>query len=126
MKYYQLTYLISPELSEGEIKKIEQDILNLLKKEEGVFDKLDSPLKRSLFYPIKKFKEAFLGSCYFFLEPERLKNFEKKLKEKKEILRYLILSEKLPKKIPTAKKIVKPKKVEIKELDKKLEEILGQ
>lgn len=126
MRYYQLAFLLSPQLSKEEIEKIEKEIKEILEKEEGIVEKMESPLKRSLFYPIKKFKEAFLGDCYFFLEPEKLKNLEKKLKEKKEILRYLITSEKAPKKIPTAKKPTKPKKVELKDLEKKLEEILGQ
>lgn len=126
MRYYQLAYLISPQLSKEEIKKVEEEIKELFKKEEGIIDRVETPLKRSLFYPIKKFKEAFLGSCYFFLEPEKIKVLEKKLKEKKEILRFLIVSEKAPKKIPILKKLEKPKKVELKELEKKLEEILGR
>jgi small subunit ribosomal protein S6 len=126
MRYYQLTCLISPELEKEELKKIEEKIMELLKKEGGIFDKLDPPLKRSLFYPIKKFREAFLGSCYFFLEPENLKKIEEKLKSEDKILRFLITSEKAPKKIPLPKKKLKPRKVELKEFEKKLEEILGQ
>jgi small subunit ribosomal protein S6 len=126
MRYYQLTYLISPQLEKEEIKKIEDKIMEFLKKEGGIFDKLDPPLKRGLFYPIKKFKEAFLGSLYFFLEPENLKSLKEKLKSEEKILRFLITAEKAPKKIPLPKKVVKPKKVELKEFEKKLEEILGQ
>lgn len=126
MRYYQLTYLLSPELSKEEMKKVEEKLMNLLQKEGGGFDKFDVPLKRSLFYPIKKFKEVFLGSLYFFIETENLKNLEKGLKSEEKILRYLITSEKAPKKIPIIKKVVKPKKVELKEFEKKLEEILGQ
>jgi ribosomal protein S6 len=126
MRYYQLTYLISPELEKEELKKIEEKIMELLKKEGGIFDKLDSPLKRSLFYPIKKFREALLGSCYFFLEPESLKSIKEKLKSEDKILRFLITSEKAPKKIPLPKKRARPRKVELKEFEKKLEEILGQ
>jgi small subunit ribosomal protein S6 len=126
MRYYQLAYLLSPQLGKEEIKKIEDTIIELLKKEGGVFDKSDPPLKRSLFYPIKKFKEAFLGSCYFFLEPGNLKNLKEKLESEEKILRFLITSEKAQKKIPLPRKEIKPKKVELKEFEKKLEELLGE
>lgn len=126
MKYYQLTYLISPELKKEEIEKVEKKIASFLKEESGILDKSDSPLMRSLFYPIKKFRKAFLGSCYFFLEPEKLNSLEKKLKAETNILRYLLTSEKPPKKIPSFKKIEKPKKVELEDLEKKLKEVLGQ
>lgn len=124
MKYYQLAYLILPTINSEEIKSLEKEITSFIEKE-GVLDKVESPLKRNLFYPIKKFKEAFLASIYFFMEAEALKDFEKKLKKDERILRFLITLEKSPKEVVQEKKIRKPKKVEIEELDKKLEEILG-
>lgn len=126
MRYYQLAYLISPNIDKEKIKEIGKELTSFLEKEGGILDKIEEPLKRSLFYPIKKQKEAFLGSCYFFIEPEKIDAFKKFLREKKEILRFLIVSEKAPKKIPVPKKVIKPKKVEIKELEKELEKILGQ
>lgn len=125
MKYYQLAYLLSPQLNTQELQEIEKEITSYIEKE-GILDKVENPLKRNLFYPIKKFKEAFLGSIYFFLEPAKLKDFEKKIKKEERILRFLITVEKSPKELPKEKKIRKPKKVEIEDLDKKLEEILGQ
>lgn len=126
MRYYQLSYLLSPKIEKKKINEIEKEISSFLEKNGGILEKIEEPLKRTLFYPIKKFKEAFLGSVYFFLEPEMIKELEKKLKEKNEILRFLVLSEKAPKKVPSPKKVTKPKKVELKEFEKKLEEFLGQ
>jgi ribosomal protein S6 len=125
IRYYQLAYLLSPELKKEEIEKIQQNLTSFLEKE-GVLDKVETPLKRTLFYPIKKKTEAFLGAVYFYLEPEKIKEFERKLKGEEKILRYLIVSEKAPKKIKVEKKIAKPKKVELKEIEKKIEEILGE
>lgn len=126
MRYYQLAYLLSPNLTKEEMKTIEEKIVSLLEKEGGVLDRKEPPLKRSLFYEIKKFKEAFLGSIYFFIETDGLKILEKKLKEEQGVLRFLIVSEKAPKKLPPAKKVVKPKKVEITEFEEKLKEIVGE
>jgi small subunit ribosomal protein S6 len=125
MRYYQLAYLLSPELKKEEIEKIQKDLASFFEKE-GVLDKVEEPLKRTLFYPIKKKTEAFLGAIYFYLESEMIKELEKKLRREEKILRYLIVSEKAPKKIKVEKKIAKPKKVELKEIEKKIEEILKE
>jgi small subunit ribosomal protein S6 len=125
MRYYQLAYLLSPELKKEEIEKIQKDLTSFFEKE-GVLDKVEEPLKRTLFYPIKKKTEAFLGAIYFYLESEMIKELEKKLRGEEKILRYLIVSEKAPKKIKVEKKIAKPKKVELKEIEKKIEEILKE
>ena len=130
MKYYQLTYLIFPDLSEEELKSVQENVNSFVQKEGGVLDKINSPLKKGLSCPIKKKKEAFLVSLSFYLKPEKIENLEKKLKAEKTILRYFISAEKFPEKvlIPIPKKLAKPKikKVELKEIEKKLEEILGQ
>jgi ribosomal protein S6 len=52
MRYYQLAYLISPELKKEEIEKIQKEITSFFEKE-GVLDKVEEPLRRTLFYPIK-------------------------------------------------------------------------
>jgi ribosomal protein S6 len=125
MRYYQLAYLLSPELKKGEVENIQKHLTTFFEKE-GILDKVEEPLKRTLFYPIKKKTEAFLGTVYFYLDPEKIDELEKKLKEEEKILRYLIVSEKAPKKIKIEKKIKKPEKVELKEIEKKIEEILGE
>jgi ribosomal protein S6 len=125
MRYYQLAYLLSPELKKEEVENIKKHLTTFFEKE-GILDKVEEPLKRTLFYPIKKKTEAFLGTVYFYLDPEKIEGLEKKLKEEEKILRYLIVSEKAPKKIKIEKKIKKPEKVELKEIEKKIEEILGE
>jgi ribosomal protein S6 len=125
MRYYQLAYLISPELKKEDVERVQKDLISFFEKE-GVLDKVEEPLKRTLFYPIKKKTEAFLGAIYFYLEPEKIKVLEKKLRKEEKILRYLIVSEKAPKKIKVEKKVKKPEKVELAEIEKKIEEILGE
>ena len=134
MKYYELTYLISPELSENELKETQEKIISLIKKGGGEIEKSNKPIKVKLKYPIKKQGEGFLGTLSFYCPPEKLKNLEEKLTKEGFILRYLILRKKLFKKlkvaeIKTEKKMIKPKKekkIKLEEIDKKLEEILGK
>lgn len=142
MKSYELSYLISPELSLEELKAFQEKTTAFLQEQSGVLGDFCEPKKTRLGYPIKDKKEAYLVTFYFQMNPEKLAEFEKKLKLEEQILRYIILSKKVRKqklKIPQRKKLSpktiaptlkkekpKIKKVKIQELEKKLEEILGE
>ncbi len=143
MAYYQLTYLIPDNFSEEEIKTLREKIDNLIQKEEGIlgFAQQDMLIRKNLGYPIRNKQSVYLISLNFNLDAGRLENLEKKLsaidgsaaggKAESQILRYVILVKKMPKKIPEIsikpKNLIKPKpKVELKEIEKKLEEILNE
>ena len=134
MKLYELTYLISPELSESELKSLNEKINSLIQKEKGVLNEAKMPMKKKLAYLIKKQREAFLTDLSFYLEPDKLGSLEKELKSEKKILRYLILARpksKIAKVRKRPAKVIpkipaKEKKVELKEIEKKLEEILRE
>jgi len=137
MKLYELTYLISEGLPEEEIKTSQEKINNLIQKEGGVLEKTNYSIKKILGYSVKKKGNAYLTSLNFCLEPVKLENLEKELKSNSQILRYLILTKPKPsagygrtKVSPetlerSPKKPIKPK-VELKEIGKKLEEILEE
>ena len=129
MKLYEFTYLIKPDFSREDINSLQDKIKSFITEGEGSVVKIDTPLKKYLAYPIKKNKEAFLTDLTFNLEPNRLDDLEKKIKAEKGIIRYLLLKKKLLKeKVGTRpRRRLKPKaKVELKEIEKKLEEILGE
>ena len=134
MHFYELAYLISPELPEEELKSLQEKINSLIQKGAGVLNEIKLPIKKKLAYPIKKHREAFLINLSFYFQAEKLGSLEKELKSEKKILRYLILARpklkiakvrKRPTKI-IPKIPVKEKKVELKEIEKKLEEILKE
>lgn len=144
MKPYQLTYLISPNISEQELKKFSKKISDFILTEGGTLDKLAAPIRKKLAYPIKEREEMFLATLNFYLNPQELENFEKKLKSENQILRYILLTKKISKKISPEKIRKKPpkisekpfapyervrvksedKKVELEKIDQKIEEIL--
>ena len=134
MHFYELAYLISPELPEEELKSLQEKINSLIQKGAGVLNEIKLPIKKKLAYPIKKQREAFLINFNFYLEPEKLGSLEKELKSEKKILRYLILARpksKIAKVRKRPAKVIpkipaKEKKVELKEIEKKLEEILRE
>ncbi len=138
MKHYELTYLISPDLSQEEANSLSMKINSLIQEKKAILGKTMSVLKKQLAYPIEKKTIAYLSSLNFQMEPKELKELKKQVKSESKILRYLILFKEKPQKKATApvkrlKKIIKLKtkpvskpKVELKEIEKKLEEILGE
>ena len=129
MKTYEFTYLIKPDLSKEDINSLQEIIKSFIKEEEGSIVKINPPLKKNLAYPIKKNKEAFLADLAFDLNPDKIDSLEKKIKSEKRIIRYLLLKKKLLKKKLKVRATRKPQpkaKVELKEIEKKLEEILGE
>lgn len=130
---YDLTYLLSPDLSLEEAKKITEKIIAFLQKEKGVFYQSKIPEKIKLAYPIQKKEQAYLVSLQFSLLPEKMPSLKKKLKGEDKILRFLVFKKKpskirkkvTPKKPSPLPKKPSEKKVGLKEIEKKLEEILG-
>ncbi|MEA3344183.1 MAG: 30S ribosomal protein S6 [Patescibacteria group bacterium] len=146
MNSYQLIYLINANLPEEELNSLPKKVNDFILEDQGILDKSEKPVRKKLAYPIKKKEEIFLAVLSFQLAPEKLKTFEKKLKSENEILRYMLLAKKAPKKViiertirkapevtkepsETSKKIVieekENKKEELEKIDKKIEEILN-
>ena len=146
LKLYEAAYLISPARSEEEAKSFHDALKNYLPDLGGLIEENGAVLKRRLFYPIKKMREAYFAHFKFMVEPEKLSELKKKL-DVKDVLRYLLVETKrVPQRVfrprvfksttienaPVDKieKIVEAKPVEpaanIEEIDKRLEEILGK
>ncbi|HOK00497.1 MAG TPA: 30S ribosomal protein S6 [Candidatus Pacearchaeota archaeon] len=148
---YELNFLISGDVED--FKTVNQKIINYIAEEGGVLEQEIEPKRIKLAYPIKKKNEAYLSTLIFKLDSEKLQNLIKKTKEEKEILRHLVLKTKVSKKpekiykkeekaqiseevkIEEGKEEIKPvfhikpkkeEKVELKEIDKKIEEILNE
>ena len=136
MILYELTYLISPELNEGELKDFSQKIDSLISKI-GKALKSKNPEKINLAYPIQKKGEAFLATFEFLAEPKEIESLKKVLEKEKQTLRFLLIKKKgveeikerlkpVSVKAPAGKKekLMPEKKVELKEIEEKLEKIL--
>jgi ribosomal protein S6 len=135
LRFYELAYLVSPKLEENELENLNQEIKNFIKETEGTIEGEFPISKIKLGYPIDKEVEAYFVSFDLYYLPEKILDLKKKLESKKEILRHIIFKKLAKPTVKTAKlteapkiekKAPKPKKVELKELDKKLEEILKE
>lgn len=142
MTNYELTYLISPELKTPELEDFSQKIDSLVSKV-GKITKPEGPRKISLAYPVQKKGEAFLATFEFSAEPPEAESLKKELAKEKDILRFLLVKKRGTKEIKerlkpaplpapakaSAGKEEKPrpvKKVELKEIEEKLEKILKE
>ena len=91
MKCYQLTYLINPEVGEKQLQDVVSQINDFIRKEGGVIEKEDKPIKKRLGYLIEKRQVAFLVSLVFLFDSQKLSNLEILLKENSQIIRHLLL-----------------------------------
>lgn len=130
MKRYELTYLSSPELNETDLQKIEEEIRVFITGNMGeVLSIKTDPIKRDLGDKIKGKTSAQMSSIFFTLDPTHIAGLKKNIKDKDEILRHLLVNKKeieYYKKIERSESRKPSSKVDLKEIDKKIEEILNE
>jgi ribosomal protein S6 len=158
MKTYDLTYIISPEITSEEAESFAKELESFVQNKEGVVIKQNNPVARTLSYQIKKHASGFIGSIEFQLEPEALAELKQVVEKDKKVNRHMIVikhpakkekprrtrnkidgesivEKEAPKEIviekkEEPKKPARPaggetKKVELKDIEQKLEELLG-
>ncbi len=154
MKTYELTYIVSSEISSEEAEAFAKEINSFIQNKEGTIISSQNPVAKTLSFPIKGFGSGYFTISEFQIEPERVKEVEEKLQKDGKILRHMINIKK-PIKIQKergAKKEPKftmgqpektevkeepasakssgearpEKKIELEDIDKKLDEILGE
>lgn len=144
MKTYELTYIISSEISSEEAGVKAKEFCSFVESKEGTMLRSENPVAKTLSYPIKKFGSGYFVVLEFKIEPEKLSDLREKLEKDDEILRHVIIikhparirkerrgarkpinivttteaTEKLDEKKPD-------RKIELEDIEKKLDEILG-
>lgn len=136
MKTYELTSLINPELTKEQINELFLKIDSILNENGGILVENKKQGIVDLEYKIKNKKKSFLSVIKFQMEPEKQKIFRQKLKEIPEILRSAVFSFqpaqlgkkafKIEKRPTKPIKVLKQKKVELKDIEQKLDQLLGE
>lgn len=130
MKKYELTCMISPELTEAELDKKQEEVVDIVSELKGVISSSKiEPVKRDLGAEVNDFKKSYLSTIIFSLDPSKIAELKEKMKELKDVLRTFILTRNDFEKLSVApeKKAKKSSpKIELKEIDKKIEEILSE
>ena len=155
MKTYELTYIISPEMTSEEAEGVSKDIESFIQSKEGVILAKTIPVAKALSYQIKKHASGYIGVIEFQLEPELLSEVKTKLEKDVKVSRHMLIIKKpvrfrkerrsrkplvstvekketeevVAKEEPVSTKASSEKeksKVELKDIEQKLDEILGQ
>lgn len=121
MKIYELTYIISPEITSEEVEAKTKEIEKAISEREGSILKQTSPSAKSLSYPIKKHASGFVGSMEFQLEPEKLLEVKEMLKKDGKIVRHMVIIKEATefKKERRTRSLLKPKSAMPFEIEKK-------
>lgn len=145
MKTYELTYIISSALGATESDNLKKDLESFIVSKEGVVLKSEKTMAQPLSYVIKKQSSGYYVILTFQALEDKIKEIKNNIEKNAGILRHLITIKK-PVKEMKARRTKKPMaikektensvfvhekketdgKVEIEEINKKLEEILSE
>lgn len=127
MKNYEITYLIPSTLTEEEQKGITEEISSLIQEKGGALKEGGTPIRRILPEQIGQHKEIFSVSVGFYAQPEKIQEIQDVIKQNKSILRFIVLVKKAPSAVKPIRRRSKEeptKKAELKDIEKKIDEIL--
>ena len=142
-KDYELLCILSPKLEGEDLDKAKNDISGIIGKLAGTINFKESS-KKPLAYPINKEKQGIYLISQVPIFPEKLIELSKELKADKQILRHLISQWEIREESErprTIRKPIKPRKLitkkeqtetekpsgeTLEEIDKKLDEIIGE
>ncbi len=137
---YEILYFLSITLDDEEVKNIKKKVSDIITKHNGTVTKEEEIGKRKLAYMIKRARHGHYIYTVFTADPNQVSNINRELELMPEILRFqLSIKEDIKKPTIDLKKPViekKPvtpirdeqkkedKKVDIQELDRKIDELL--
>lgn len=149
MKTYELTYIISPEITQEEAGALAKEFESFIQSNEGSVLKQENPIAKTLSHQVKKHASGFVGSIEFQLEPEKIIQLEERIKKDGKISRHMVIIKepvkaakerrtrtkpvtdlqpetKIEAREPVTPKTEPKQKVELKDIEQKLDEILGE
>lgn len=130
MRNYELTLLLKTGLGESELQAFLGELTSLLQDAGALIMGQDFKGRRRLPAAIQKQQETELAVLKFALDPLKLAGIEQELRTKENILRFSLLSyaprkaqERVIARTTSAPQITEEEKVELGDIDKKLQEI---
>ncbi len=142
MKTYELTYIISPELTSTDAETLKQDVESFIKEKEGLVLKSNKLTMQTFAYLIKKQSSGYFAILECQMEESTVLALKEMLEKNSKVLRNLIVIKKPAKpmkerrtrrpmamaevKVSPIEEKKRGEKVEIEEMEKKLDEILSE
>lgn len=94
MKTYELTYIVSPDITSEEAEAKGKEIESLITGKEGTILKQSNPAAKTFSYPIGKKASGFFGVLEFQVEPEKLVELQGILAKDGKIVRHMVIIKK--------------------------------
>jgi small subunit ribosomal protein S6 len=91
LRDYELTVILSPELSEEEVPSGVERVTELVAQKGGVVSEVDHWGRRRLAYPIGRFMEGNYVLTHIQMEPQSIAELEAGLELSDNVLRYLVV-----------------------------------
>ena len=101
MNNFEVTLLISPELTANNLKKAEEVFTKLLKDNDGELIQREDWGLRDISFKIKNFKKAFYSFFQIKMPGSKLENIKKILNQNEQIIRYLFVKVEEHESLPT-------------------------
>ncbi len=101
MNNFEVTLLISPELTANNLKKAEEVFTKLLKDNDGELIQREDWGLRDISFKIKSFKKAFYSFFQIKMPGSKLENIKKILNQNEQIIRYLFVKVEEHESLPT-------------------------
>ena len=88
---YEIVYIVSPEISDGDLNTVIDKVGSFAKKVDGSITDVTQWGRKKFTYPIKKFLEGNYVHARLEIEPKAVKELSANLEFDNEILRHLII-----------------------------------
>ena len=102
---YEIGFLLNPESSDEEVKKITDTVVGIIEKAKGNVDNIDEWGRRKLAYPIQKHKEGIYTFINAEVKGNVLVEVERRLKLSERVIRFIVF--RLDDKLKKANKLTK-------------------
>jgi small subunit ribosomal protein S6 len=108
---YEIGYILNPETTEEEVKKFNENYLEIIKKYDCQIDHVDEWGRKKFAYPIKHFEDGFYTFITIISDGQPLAELERRLKLSEKVLRFIVV--RLDERLKKSNKLVKKwKKIE--------------
>jgi small subunit ribosomal protein S6 len=88
---YEVGFVINPEASEEEVKKIIDSVVEIIKNADGNIENVDEWGRRKLAYPVQKHKEGIYVFINANMKGSTFVAIERRLKLTEKVMRFIVL-----------------------------------
>lgn len=121
---YEIGFIVTPEVSEEEVKKITESITTTITKADGVIENLDEWGRKKMAFPIQKNLEGYYVFVLAEVDGSVIATLERRMKQMEKVLRFITLrlDDKLKKSNKLTKRWAKIDRIRKKSMDSRSEE----